>query len=54
MVWQNWHKLQGGRYVIEKLLGQGGFGITYKVRHTGLQDYVVIKTLNLHLDPRLL
>jgi len=46
MVWQKGDKLQGGRYVIEKVLGQGGFGITYKVLHTGFQAYVVIKTLN--------
>jgi serine/threonine protein kinase len=46
MIWQKGHKLQGGRYVIEKVLGEGGFGITYKVLHTALQDYVVIKTLN--------
>ena len=46
MIWQKGHKLQGGRYVIEKVLGEGGFGITYKVLHTALRAYLVIKTLN--------
>jgi serine/threonine protein kinase len=46
MVWQKGYKLQGGKYIIEKELGKGGFGITYKVWHNNLQAYVVIKTLN--------
>ena len=35
--------LQGGRYVIERVLGQGGFGITYLCQHTGLGKQVAIK-----------
>lgn len=35
--------LQGGRYVIEQILGQGGFGITYLCKHTGLGKRVAIK-----------
>jgi serine/threonine-protein kinase len=46
MVWQKGDKLQGGRYVIEKVLGQGGFGITYQAQHTLLKQWVVIKTPN--------
>lgn len=53
MVLQKGHKLQDGRYVIEEVLGKGGFGITYKVLHTALGGYLVIKTLNddLRRDP---
>jgi eukaryotic-like serine/threonine-protein kinase len=45
MAWQAETQLQDGRYVIEKTLGVGGFGITYLARET-TGDRVVIKTLN--------
>ena len=35
--------LQGGKYRIEKVLGQGGFGITYLVRQVNLDRDVAIK-----------
>ena len=35
--------LQGGKYRIERVLGQGGFGITYLAVQTSLQRYVAIK-----------
>ena len=35
--------LQGGKYKIERVLGQGGFGITYLAVQTSLQRYVAIK-----------
>jgi serine/threonine protein kinase len=44
MVWPVGHQLQNGKYRIEAVLRQGGFGITYKALHTHLQKYVVIKT----------
>ena len=46
MVWASGQQLQGGKYVIEQVLGQGGFGITYKTRHSILDNLVVIKTPN--------
>ena len=36
-------ELQNGKYKILKVLGQGGFGITYLAEHTMLDKYVAIK-----------
>lgn len=38
--------LQGGKYRLEQVLGQGGFAITFKATHRDLGQTVVIKTLN--------
>ena len=35
--------LKGGAYVIEKVLGQGGFGITYLAEQAGLNRKVAVK-----------
>ncbi|MCU0526541.1 MAG: protein kinase [Elainella sp. Prado103] len=39
--------LQGGKYTLDTLLGQGGFGVTFRATHHYLGQAVVIKTLNL-------
>lgn len=41
--------LQGGKYRLDDLLNQGGFGITYRATHALLHQTVVIKTLNASL-----
>ncbi|MCT7958377.1 GUN4 domain-containing protein [Laspinema palackyanum] len=53
MVWSNGYQLQSRDYRIERVLGQGGFGITYQARHLKLDQDFVIKTPNEHLkfDP---
>jgi serine/threonine protein kinase len=38
--------LQGGKYTLDQLLGEGGFGVTYRATHHYLGQVVVIKTLN--------
>jgi eukaryotic-like serine/threonine-protein kinase len=38
--------LQGGKYSIDREIGRGGFGITFKATHHFLHQEVVIKTLN--------
>ncbi len=39
-------KLQGGKYALDREIGRGGFGITFKATHHYLNQAVVIKTLN--------
>ncbi|WP_416671687.1 serine/threonine protein kinase [Egbenema bharatensis] len=58
MIWTPGQHLRSGKYEIQDVLGQGGFGITYIARHFPLQEpaleeSVVIKTPNEHLkhDP---
>ena len=50
MFWSNGHPLQNGKFRIETVLGQGGFGITYKAIHQGFQAPMVIKTPNAFLQ----
>ncbi|AFY83467.1 serine/threonine-protein kinase [Oscillatoria acuminata] len=53
MVWSDGYQLQSRDYRIARVLGQGGFGITYQARHLKLDQDFVIKTPNEHLkfDP---
>jgi serine/threonine protein kinase len=44
--WQPGHQLQKGRYVVEKILGYGGSGVTYRARDRVSGKFVAIKTLN--------
>ncbi|HEY9834405.1 MAG TPA: protein kinase, partial [Stenomitos sp.] len=49
MAWKPGQKLQNGKYTVEQLLGQGGFGITYRVKDKQGNPFV-IKTLNSYLQ----
>ncbi|GAB4185056.1 MAG: hypothetical protein Fur006_23050 [Coleofasciculaceae cyanobacterium] len=49
MAWIQGQKLQRGKYTVEKVLGQGGFGITYLVKDKQGNPFV-IKTLNSYLQ----
>ncbi|MEG3941556.1 serine/threonine-protein kinase [Microcoleus sp. S36b_A3] len=45
MVWTPGQRLNGDRYIIERKLGEGGFGITYLAKEAPNGGRVVIKTL---------
>ncbi len=47
--WQSGYRLKNRPYKIERVLGEGGFGITYKAQHLILDIPVVIKTPNSRL-----
>ncbi|BAZ28284.1 serine/threonine protein kinase [Cylindrospermum sp. NIES-4074] len=53
MTWAIGQVLKGGDYLIEQILGRGGFGITYRALQVKLNRQVVIKTPDeyLHYDP---
>ncbi len=44
--WQAGTLLNNGRYTIERILGEGVFGITYLARDNQTNRKVVVKTLN--------
>ncbi|HHP7231143.1 MAG TPA: GUN4 domain-containing protein [Xenococcaceae cyanobacterium] len=46
MIWKPGVTIQGGKYVIEAVLGIGGFGVTYRAKDTFLDQLVAIKTAN--------
>jgi formylglycine-generating enzyme required for sulfatase activity/predicted Ser/Thr protein kinase len=48
-VWQNNQEIKNGRFRIQKVLGAGGFGVTYLALEPAAARQVVIKTLN-HLQ----
>jgi formylglycine-generating enzyme required for sulfatase activity/predicted Ser/Thr protein kinase len=48
-LWQPNQPLQDGKYIIEKTIGSGGFGITYKAKEQRSGQLVAIKTLS-HLE----
>ena len=48
--WKTGHLIQRGRYVIEKVLGAGGAGVTYRAKDINNNKIVAIKTLNATLQ----
>lgn len=50
MLWTPGQTLKTRPYRIDSILGQGGFGLTYKATHLQLNHQVVIKTPNASLQ----
>ncbi|WYL95248.1 MAG: serine/threonine-protein kinase [Gloeotrichia echinulata IR180] len=52
MIFNRGQTLQNGKYTIQKVLGEGGFGITYLAVDNTTRQKVVIKTLNDQVQAR--
>ena len=50
--WEIGRKLDNGKYIVDRELGRGAFGITYKVRETRTDRLFAVKTLNESLQQR--
>ncbi|MGL5035834.1 MAG: protein kinase domain-containing protein [Microcystaceae cyanobacterium] len=50
--WQQGKTIQGGKYVIAKVLGYGGAGVTYCAQDRSEKRWVAIKTLNETMQSR--
>ncbi|MEM8719709.1 MAG: WG repeat-containing protein [Cyanobacteria bacterium P01_G01_bin.39] len=50
--WEQGDELNNGKYVVEKLLGSGGFGVTYKIKHTRNNRLFALKSLNIEARNR--
>jgi serine/threonine protein kinase len=46
MYWKPKQELENGKYIIENVIGSGGFGVTYKAKETASGKLIAIKTLN--------
>jgi formylglycine-generating enzyme required for sulfatase activity/tRNA A-37 threonylcarbamoyl transferase component Bud32 len=44
--WKEGEELNSGKYLVEQLLGSGGFGVTYRIRETRTNKLFALKTLN--------
>ena len=45
-MWTPNQSISDGKYIIQNVLGEGGFGITYSAKETSTGEIVAIKTLN--------
>ena len=50
--WQLGKQLNNGKFVVERILGSGGFGVTYKIKDIGLNRFFAVKTLNIQARSR--
>ncbi len=50
--WESGKTIQNGRYIIAKILGYGGAGVTYRAQDRSEKQWVAIKTLNALMQTR--
>jgi len=50
--WESGKTIQNGRYIIAKILGYGGAGVTYRAQERPEKQWVAIKTLNALMQTR--
>jgi len=50
--WESGKTIQNGRYIIAKVLGYGGAGVTYRAQERPEKQWVAIKTLNVLMQTR--
>lgn len=50
--WQLGKQLNNGKFEVDKILGSGGFGVTYKIKAIGSNKFFAVKTLNIQARNR--
>ncbi len=50
--WDKGDELNNGKFIVEQLLGSGGFGVTYKIKRTRTNKLFALKTLNIEAQNR--
>jgi formylglycine-generating enzyme required for sulfatase activity/tRNA A-37 threonylcarbamoyl transferase component Bud32 len=52
LYWTSGQQLSDGKYILEAILGTGGFGVTYRAREQPTGQLVAIKTLNTRIQQK--
>ena len=50
--WKTGQKLNNGKYIVNEILGSGGFGVTYKITEAKTDKLFALKTLNIEARSR--
>ena len=50
--WKAGKKLNNGKYIVNEILGSGGFGVTYKITEAKTNRLFALKTLNIEAQSR--
>ncbi|MDJ0569873.1 MAG: serine/threonine-protein kinase, partial [Pleurocapsa sp. MO_192.B19] len=50
--WKEGKRLNNSKYIVNKILGSGGFGVTYKITEAKINRLFALKTLNIEAQSR--